>query len=294
MPTTAESYYSAPEEFAGKSLQDLSREGQLQGRSDLIARILGIGENQRFSSGQQLTARDVDTGSSEGQFLASRFKAGMSPSQQAVQPAIQTLESGKAPLKERYSKLLESIKGRRETQLQQTDVNTARELGRRGITTDSTFAGQYGQQQRLPVEQEFGQLEAETGLNSEMAQQNILNSIANLQAGAGQNEVQRAMDLLRMQQDQSQFESQQGLTRELNQPKASSLETQVIEVGGRKKLINTQTGQVISDLGVSAAPSTYSSNLSSYLPQTSTTTTRDILQKSIGNVTRPPLSSFNF
>lgn len=215
MPTTAESYYSAPEEFAGKSLQDLGRSGQLQGRSDLIAQLLGIGENQALQAGQQFTARNVDTGSSEGQFLSSRFKPGMNPSQQAVQPAIQTLESGKAPLKERYSKLLDSIKGRRETQLQQTDINTARELGRRGITTDSTFAGQYGQQQRLPVEQQFGQLEAETGLAAEQSQQSILNAIAQLQAGAGQSEVQRQLTLQQLAQQTQESDLNRQLQRDL-------------------------------------------------------------------------------
>lgn len=47
---------------------------------------------------------------------------------------------------------------------------------------------------------------------------------------------------------------------------AAGANTQVIDVGGHKKLINTQTGQVIQDLGSTSSGSGGSSNYSSYYP----------------------------
>ncbi len=249
MATTPEGYFAIPKSISGKSLRDIA--GIYNFRSDLVANLLGIPETQRLTAGQQVTARNFDPGSSEGRFLTSVLSPGMTPAQQAAQPAIQTLESAKSPLKERYNQLLQSIKARGEQEVKQADIISARELGRRGISTGSTFAGEYQQERRVPVQTQFGQLEAETGLAGEQAIANIASKIAELQYGAGQTDIQRALELLKMEQQNQQFREQQALTRELNQPGESLLQTQVIEVGGRKKLVNTQTGQVIADLGVS-------------------------------------------
>jgi hypothetical protein len=51
---------------------------------------------------------------------------------------------------------------------------------------------------------------------------------------------------------------------ELEKEKMNQTETQIIEVGGRKKLINSRTGQVIQDLGSSSSGSTASAT--KYLP----------------------------
>lgn len=134
---------------------------------------------------------------------------------ESAQPAIQTLQAGQAPLKQRYDELLKSIKARGTQEVGQADIISARELGRRGIPTDSTFAGEFQQEKRLPVQTAFGGLEAETGLQGEQAQQAIASAIAQLQAGGGQNAISQALQLY--QQQQQGIQSKEQLAQQLAQ-----------------------------------------------------------------------------
>lgn len=119
---------------------------------------------------------------------------------ESAKPAIQTLETGRQPLKERYTSLLKSIKEKGAYETGRADVLSAQELGRRGISTESTYAGEFQQEKRLPVQTAFSQLESETGLQGEQAQQSISNAIAQLQSGAGGDAISSAMSLLGAQQ----------------------------------------------------------------------------------------------
>ena len=115
---------------------------------------------------------------------------------QAAQPAIQTLETGKQPLIDRYQKLLEDIKGRRETAVQQAGITSAQEYGRRGIPLSSSAYGGYLQQQTTPVEQAYGGLL--TGAEGEREDKlaTIRNAIAMLQSGAGNVSMSDALSIL--------------------------------------------------------------------------------------------------
>ena len=242
---------SAPAEFGGKSLRQLAAGGEQLGRSDLVAQILGISENTPLNAGQTYDLYGTDLGSQEGAYLKSRFTPADSPEVRAVKPAINTLESGRAPLKKRYDDLIASIQGRRSSEIQQTDINSARELGRRGITTDSTLAGQYQQQQRVPVDVQYSGLEAETGLNAEQQQQNINQAIAQLQAQAGSKSVDQGLNLYQFNQQQQTQQQQYDRTlaqaleiaKLQNKPNATANKYESVTGGNKLFSFNPLTGQ---------------------------------------------------
>lgn len=115
---------------------------------------------------------------------------------QAAQPAIQTLESGKQPLTDRYNKIIEDIKGRRETAVQQTGISTATEFGKRGLPTSSGAYDVALRQATIPVEQAYGQ--TITGAEGEREDKlsAIRNAIAGLQSGAGNVDIKDALSIL--------------------------------------------------------------------------------------------------
>src|SRR3990167_886158 len=172
-----------PEQYGGKSLSQIYKEVEKQGGyfpSAALAQDLGVGFEQPLSAGQQFNF-NVDPGSGGYQFLQKNFtpladyqkqQAGKTQQeadaraaqqameqrqilQQSSQAAIGTLEQGRAPLKQRYDDVIASIKGTKQEEVQRADVTSAQELARRGIPTSSTYAGEYQQERRLPVETAF-------------------------------------------------------------------------------------------------------------------------------------------
>ena len=172
-------------------------------RAQELAREFGISQPSQQPTGvtqaPQATPQPVDINAIARQMQQLQTEA--------AQPAIKTLEAGRQPLKERYDTLLKSIKERGAFETGRADITSARELGRRGIPTESTFAGEFQQEKRLPVQAQFGQLEAQTGLSAEEAQNAISSAIAQLQAGGGQNAIAQALQ-------QYQFGEQQRLSKE--------------------------------------------------------------------------------
>lgn len=256
---------SVPTEFAGKSLRDLQGSGEQLGRADLVAQILGISENTPLNADQTYDLYGTDLGSQEGAYLKSRFKQADAPEVRAQAPAIKSLESGKAPLKERYAALLKSINDTRDVEVQKSDINSAQELGRRGISTDSTFAGQYQQQQRNPVQVGFNRLAAETGLQETQGEQNINQMIANIQSQAGGSSIANQLGLNQQAIQQQQFNSQQSLQEKQlaqaleiakmqNQPQsAGATPFQATSLGNQLYAFNPSTGQFTSGPSKAAA-----------------------------------------
>ena len=235
----------------------------------------------------------------------------------AVQPAITSLEAGipevkdaytkrqeqltaeKQPLQDRYEQLLNEIRGRETSQVNETTRNVNREMGRRGITLDSTFAGDetlgrtagirsQAQSDILTTtfERESKLREIDntiTNLTSEMvaAERDIRNNIANIQATAGTQGVAQALQLYQIAQQERQAALDRALKeRELNANiEAVKADTTVVEVDGRKKLIDNKTGAVIQDLGASSSGSSSGVNL---FP-TTTTSQQSTVKKSLDN-----------
>ena len=151
--------------------------------------------------------------------------------QQANQPAIQSLqtqvgevgqsfagqrqrlESGIQPLKDRYNQILEEMKGRVSTDI-------SREYGRRGIPLSSGMFEQDLTSKINPLTRDIGLAREEgvrgiqdliaslTGQETE-SKRNILNAIAQLQAGEPSGAITQALSLLSNQRSQQQATSEQ-------------------------------------------------------------------------------------
>lgn len=224
----ANSYFSVPDQYNGKTLQDVFNQvgaaGGYTPRADVLAAQSGIGVNSQLQKGQYLSYAN-DPGAGEYQFLQKNFGSPLSESDYqtkkatdannaAVAPAISTLQSQVDPLKSRYDKLIADIKGRRDTAVQQAGIDTAREFGKRGISTQSGVYDVALRNATTPVEQSYGQ--TLTGAEGEgqdrlMA---IQNAIAGLQAGAGKDAITQALQLLQNTQQQSNFEKEFGLKQQ--------------------------------------------------------------------------------
>src|SRR3990167_6653118 len=183
---------------------------------------------------------------------------------QAIQPAVNTLQQGipeiqqkfatatsqvqaeMEPLKQRYQNLLNSIKGNQTIAENRQSVTTSGELGKRGISGDSTLAQQELTNALNPITQQYTTLATDTGLQREadLANQvtnltgqqtesvrSVLNAIAQLQAGAGQTGISQGIQQGQFGQTLANTQAQQALDlqkylqttlplaqRELNKP----------------------------------------------------------------------------
>lgn len=205
-------------------------------------------------------------------------------SYQAQIPEIQSkyaqtrsqLEAQQPSLEQRYQNLLDSIKNQGTQDINQQTKITSAELGKRGITGSSTLAQQEIQNTTSPLRQKYTGLEKETSLAREDAIRQLRDSIANLtpqetadtraitnaiaqlQAGAGQTGIAQGMQLYSndiqnnlQQQQMEEQKRQSAIQQALQQAQLDQKQTQLIDVGGRTKLIDSQTGNVIQDFGLS-------------------------------------------
>lgn len=203
------------------------------------------------------------------------LQASIPETQQKYQQTREQLTASQAPLEQRYKDLLDSIKGNQTVAENRQTLTTNNELGRRGITGSSGIAQQEITNAVNPITQQYTGLAKETGLAREESIRGLQNQIANLtpqetadmraiqnmigqlSSGAGQAGLSAGMNLystnLGAQQAEQQRQDnlrQQEIANKLAQTQQSQKNTAVIEVGGRTKLIDTQTGQVIQDLGI--------------------------------------------
>jgi hypothetical protein len=74
--------------------------------------------------------------------------------------------------------------------------------------------------------------------------------IINTQIKDANDSLDREFNIRKAEEDS--YYKQQALA--INQQQASKLDTQIVEVGGRRQLVNTQTGELVADLGSSTSP----------------------------------------
>jgi hypothetical protein len=205
------------------------------------------------------------------------LEASIPEAQQKFSTQRTQLEAKKAPLKERYSNLLDELKRKEGVETSTATTNLAREYGKRGIPLSSGVYDQNTQQVTSDISRYYGGQQKDVSIAQEEDLQGydnliaqltgqetesiraVRNAIAQLQAGGAQSGIQNALSLFGQQQQQSQFQAQQELANKqlaLQEQASSAAQTEIVTVGGRKKLINKQTGQVISDLGSSAEGTT--------------------------------------
>ena len=227
--------YYVPESLAGQNLRDLSR--QYGFRGDVLGNFAGVGEDTSLTAGQAFNLpSEYGPGSSEGGFASRYFTgspagSGVSPTAggggsndiveqakkmrqfaiESNQPSIQTLQAGKQPLTDRYSALLDQIRGKERVATEREGSRLSQEYGRRGIPLSSDVFQQelgrrlgevsepYTTQSRLATSEGAG------------AQNQIDQAIAALQSGDPASALQGALTLQRLQQEAGQFGAQNAL-----------------------------------------------------------------------------------
>lgn len=185
------------------------------------------------------------------------------------------LQGQSSSLEERYKNLLSSIKGQGESDVNRQTVITSNELGKRGITGDSTIAQQEIQNATSPLRQKYATLEKETGLAREDALKNlqdsitgltsqetadlrsIQNAIAQLESGASSSGIQTGLSLY------SQQLAQQNADRQFSEQKRQndiaeairamqSSQPSYMSLGEGSSLVDPATGRILV-----TAPKTY-------------------------------------
>ena len=247
-------------------------------KSDDYFRGLGFDKGRQGASDYLAEQRQAQGGLTLEEKQRTQTEANM----RAIQPAVTSLEAGipelkqayqtrqdqltaeKDPLIQRYEQLLGEIRGREASQVNDTTRTTNREMGRRGITLDSTFAAEELQGRTAPIhsqaqsdilsttfdrEAKLREIDNSiTNLTSEMvaAERDIRNSIAQIQATAGQQGVSQALQLYQMAQQERQAaldrlvqEKQIAATAAINQQNANTSAIKEVQGG----LYNTSTGQ---------------------------------------------------
>ena len=256
------SYYTAPESFVGKDLSDLRSSYSEPFRTDILAQMLGIPERgQAFTSGQNLKYTPLPgmANSAEEQFINKYLTPGQSPEQQqattaqnkiaeSTQQAVNTVQSGIEPLKAKYTQIIDSIKQKRTGAVASTQTAASQEFARRGIPVQSSNFNDFLTQKLMPVEETFGGLEAQAGLDSQKAQQDILNIISQLQAGGGLNEANLGLSYAQLAEQQRQTDLQNAISQGqlgINQQVANKTETQspYTTLSEGQTLFNLLTGQ---------------------------------------------------
>lgn len=203
-------------------------------------------DNLRAQASNALRGSTPSSSSSVGDPAAAIAEA-TKRQQEAIQPAIQSFESTRPEitqkyeqartqlkgqqqtLTDRYKNLLDSIKNNQTTAENRQTLVTNNELGKRGITGSSTLAQQEITNAVNPITQQYTSMAKDTGIAQEDAIQNIVNqlsglttnetadqraitnAIASLQSNAGQQGISQGLNLYsnNLQQQLAQQEAAQ-------------------------------------------------------------------------------------
>jgi hypothetical protein len=278
-------------------------------KSDDYFRGIGFDKGRQGASDYLAAQREAQGGLT----LEEKQRYQTAANMKAIQPAVSSLEAGipelkdaytkrqeqltaeKDPLVARYEQLLGEIRGRETSQINDVTKLTNREMARRGISADSGFAGNELQGRTQPIrsaaqsdiltttfdrESKLREIDnAITNLTSEMvaAERDVRNSIAQIQATAGQQGVAQALQLFQIAQQERQAAldralKERELTATIDNAKLTASTSAIKEVQGG--LFNTLTNQWVvqpkkTGDGTTANVQKY---LSAWLPTSSSST----------------------
>lgn len=273
--------YEVPEQFVGKSLSDIRKKSDTPWRADVLAALLGVSEKTPFAAGQSFNISSIDPKNSEHQFLQSSFAPGGTYAQQQADikqkqmseilqqgktEAVGTLQAGKEPLKQRYDDIISSITQSKEQRLQESDIATAQEYGKRGIPLSSGVYNTAVQRGRVPIDVAFGETLSNVALNEQQAQNAIDSAIAQIQRATSQDEVSTALQIyqiaenakqqgLSLAESARQFDENLAFQKSQQQQPTADPSSQFTTLGEGSTLFNLLTGQPIF-----TAPKTYKSS----------------------------------
>lgn len=134
--------------------------------------------------------------------------AGISAGISAVTPAAQRLESTIGQTSESYQNLINAIRGQQQVAEQQQTQVTAQELARRGLTPTSGVGAQQIASAIAPVQAQFAQQAAQTGVQGIAAQNQLASQIAGILASGGQAGLSTGINLSNLALQQRQLEQQ--------------------------------------------------------------------------------------
>jgi len=166
-------------------------------------------------------------------------QASIPTTQEAGRVRGETLATEATALDERYQQILGEIGGREARETQEATTLAGRELGRRGVSLQSGAGEQFISERTTPLAERFGELASSTGaqfgqLSRQIGAEQAANpvetqarvdainaAIGQLQSGDPQQQILAALELSRLQQQQSQF-----ATSEARQSRALDIESQ--------------------------------------------------------------------
>ncbi|MEK6830385.1 MAG: hypothetical protein AABY15_09800, partial [Nanoarchaeota archaeon] len=128
---------------------------------------------------------------------------------EANKPVIQSLEAQRTPLLDRYSALLDQIKGNQATAEKRQSMATSQEFGRRGIPLSSGVFQQTLADVLNPITSQYTNLYKETGAGREQDLLALAQQIAQLQAGQPGQALSQALQFGGYQQQAQSLAAQQ-------------------------------------------------------------------------------------
>jgi hypothetical protein len=155
------------------------------------------------------------------------------------------LQAQQQPLEQRYQNLLSQITANQQKEEQRTSIAGSRELGRRGISSESGFYDQYQNQQLSPVTQFYTGQTATVGQNREDAiralqnqiaqlptqeteqERAVRNAIAQLQAGGASSAITQGLGIYQNNQQQAQAAAQLALQQKQAEVEAAAQQAQL-------------------------------------------------------------------
>jgi len=166
-------------------------------------------------------------------------------------------------LEDRYSKLLDSIKGIQASDVQRTETNTSAELGRRGISAESGLFGKTVNEAILPVNRAYAGQIGELGSTRQSAldtllsqiaglptqqtqeEQAVRTAIAQLQAGGNTNAITSALEIWKQGRAEAEAQKSREATEALAKVKPS--QDRYVSIGDGSMLYDTTTGQIVAN-----------------------------------------------
>lgn len=113
----------------------------------------------------------------------------------ANEPVVSALQAQQAPLKDRYQKLLDSIKGNQQIAENRQTVTTNNELGKRGISSNSGLYQQDMANALNPIGQAYTDQYNTAFGNQNSAESDLAFKIANAQAGNPESAISTGANL---------------------------------------------------------------------------------------------------
>jgi hypothetical protein len=193
----ADTIYSVPEQYAGKSIHQLAQGGfdpNVNMSGEELARQLGVGWDTPLQAGQTFTTDWNDTGHGDYSLLkyftqtpASDYYASQAQKQmnEAIAPAISSLEASKpitqqlyaqqaenlkatsSNVEKRYDALLAQLTGEEKRSEADIGLATSREFGKRGVPLSSGIYDQALLEKYIPLREYYSGLGQQTGIARE-------------------------------------------------------------------------------------------------------------------------------